>query len=57
MEISYLMYGETALGTGTVKSKGSLNGTPFDVTLRVTTVHVNRAGRWQLVAWQSTRMP
>lgn len=57
VEIKYRFFGEFAVGTGTVKSKGSLNGTPFDVTLRVTTVHLNRGGRWQLAAWQSTRIP
>jgi hypothetical protein len=57
VELKYQVYAEYAVGTGTVKSKGTLNGTAFDVMLRVTTVHVKRAGRWQLVAWQSTRMP
>ena len=58
VQLSYQWYGESvAVGTGTVKSKGSLGGTPFDVTLRVTTVHVQRNLQWQLVAWQSTRIP
>jgi uncharacterized protein DUF4440 len=57
VELSYRSYGETVLGTGTVKSRGSIGGTAFDVTLRVTTVHVRRGGRWLLAAWQSTRMP
>lgn len=57
VEMKYRFHGEFAVGTGIVKSKGSLNGTPFDVTLRVTTVHLNRGGRWQLAAWQSTRIP
>lgn len=46
-----------AMGTGVVKAKGLLNGTPFDVILRVTTLHVWREGRWQLLSWQSTRVP
>lgn len=57
VDISYRSYGETVLGTGTVRSRGSLGGTAFDVTLRVTTVHVRRGGRWLLAAWQSTRLP
>ena len=57
VEMKYRWVGDVAVGAGTVKSKGSIGGTPFDVTLRVTTVHVERGGRWQLVAWQSTRIP
>ena len=58
VSMSYRWYDQTiAVGTGTVRSKGSLNGTPFDVTLRVTTVHVQRDLQWQLLAWQSTRIP
>jgi hypothetical protein len=54
----YAFYGPSlAVGSGVVKAKGVLNGTPFDVILRVTTTHVWREGRWQMVTWQSTRMP
>jgi hypothetical protein len=54
----YALYGaDVALGNGVVKAKGILNGTPFDVILRVTTMHAWRDGRWQLVSWQSTRIP
>ena len=55
--ITYRFYGELAIGTGEVKSKGALDGTAFDVRLRVSTVHQRREGRWQLLLWQSTRMP
>lgn len=55
--MGYRIYGDLAVGSGTVKSRGTLNGTAFDVMLRVSTVHVMREGRWQLVLWQSTRMP
>jgi hypothetical protein len=54
----YALYGpDVAMGNGVVKAKGILNGTPFDVILRVTTMHAWRDGRWQLVSWQSTRIP
>jgi len=54
----YTRYGpDVAVGNGVVKAKGMLNGTPFDVILRVTTMHAWREGRWQLVTWQSTRIP
>ena len=55
--VSYRFYGELAVGTGEVKSKGTLDGTAFDVRLRISTVHQQREGRWQLLLWQSTRLP
>ena len=57
VSLSYRLVGETAIGTGIVSARGSLEGTPFDVTLRVTTVHARGDGAWRLLAWQSTRMP
>ena len=57
VEMAYRLFGDAVVGTGTVKSKGSIGGTAFDVTLRVTTVHLRRGGKWLLVAWQSTRVP
>jgi hypothetical protein len=55
--MGFHIYGDVAVGSGIVKSRGTLNGTPFDVTLRVSTVHLMRDGRWQLALWQSTRIP
>jgi hypothetical protein len=57
LEMAYRWVGGVAIGAGRVQSKGTIGGTPFDVVLRVTTVHVERNGRWQLAAWQSTRVP
>ena len=57
VSLSYRLVGELAIGTGIVSAKGSLEGTAFDVTLRVTTVHLRRDGTWRLLAWQSTRIP
>jgi len=56
--VRYALHGlDFALGNGVVRAKGLLNSAPFDVILRVTTVHAWREGRWQLLSWQSTRMP
>ena len=55
--LSYRLVGEIAIGIGIVSAKGSLEGTAFDVMLRVTTVHARGDGAWRLLAWQSTRMP
>jgi hypothetical protein len=57
VSLSYRLVGEVAIGAGIVSAKGSLEGTAFDVMLRVTTVHVRRDGTWRLLTWQSTRMP
>ncbi len=50
-------HGDLALGAGMVYAAGFLRGTPFDVALRVSTVHRLRGGRWELLSWQSTRVP
>jgi hypothetical protein len=55
--LSYRLVGDVAIGSGIVSAKGSLEGTGFDVMLRVTTVHVRGEGTWRLLAWQSTRIP
>jgi len=33
------------------------NGAIRRLSLRFTEVYVRRAGRWELVVWQSTRLP
>lgn len=57
VSLSYRLMGELAIGTGIVSAQGSLEGTAFEVTLRVTTVHARGEGAWRLLAWQSTRIP
>jgi ketosteroid isomerase-like protein len=57
VSLSYRMVGDLAIGTGIVSARGSLEGTGFDVMLRVTTVHARGNGTWRLLAWQSTRVP
>jgi hypothetical protein len=57
VSLAYRLVGELAIGTGLVSAQGALEGTAFDVTLRVTTVHARQDGTWRLLAWQSTRVP
>ena len=57
VSLAYRLVGDLAIGTGIVSAKGSLEGTGFDVMLRVTTVHARGEGAWRLLAWQSTRIP
>jgi ketosteroid isomerase-like protein len=57
VSLSYRVVGDLAIGIGIVSARGSLEGTGFDVMLRVTTVHARGNGTWRLLAWQSTRVP
>ena len=49
-------YGTTAVSDGRVKYRGRLEGKEFEFTVRFIEVYVQRRGRWQLVAYQSTRI-
>jgi ketosteroid isomerase-like protein len=50
-------YGETAVLTGRTRVKVKSRGEDLSLQLRFTLVYAKRAGRWQMVAWQSTRLP
>ncbi len=49
------VYGETGVVTGLLKVKLTAQAAPY--TLRFTDTWVRRNNRWQLVAFQATRMP
>lgn len=49
-------YGTTAVGTGRAVFKVRADGKETDLQLRFIDVYARRHGRWQLVAWQSTRL-
>ncbi len=51
------LYGDTAVLTGITKVFSTYHGKEGRPTLRFTIVYVKRAGRWQMVAWQSTGVP
>jgi hypothetical protein len=57
LEMSHRIFGTTAVGNGRVKVGVQMNGQKLVVDLLFTTVQVKRHGRWELVAWQSTRVP
>jgi hypothetical protein len=48
---------ETAIVNGAMRIDGEQAGQPIALHINFTDVYVNRDGRWQLVAWQSTRLP
>lgn len=56
LEMTYRVMGATVVGNGRVRVRVELGGQDLTLELLVTTVHVRRDGRWQLAAWQSTRV-
>ena len=49
--------GDTVVLTGVAQIKVVANGTPNAFGVRFTDVYAKRDGRWQMVTWQSTRLP
>jgi ketosteroid isomerase-like protein len=50
-------FGDTVVLTGIAQIKIVSNGTPNAFGVRFTDVYAKRDGRWQMVTWQSTRLP
>ena len=49
--------GDTVVLTGIAQIKVVSNGTPNAFGVRFTDVYAKRGGNWQMVTWQSTRLP
>jgi hypothetical protein len=49
--------GDTVVLTGIAQIKVMSNGAPNAFGVRFTDVYTRREGRWQMVTWQSTRLP
>jgi len=49
--------GDTVVLTGVAQIKVTANGTANAFGVRFTDVYAKRNGRWQMVTWQSTRLP
>ncbi len=49
--------GDVVVLTGIARIKVTSNGTPNAFGVRFTDVYARRGGRWQMVAWQSTKLP
>lgn len=56
-EFQARLYGTVAIGTGYITVRGQLGGQPMTLELRYTDAYAWRAGHWQLINWQSTRLP
>jgi ketosteroid isomerase-like protein len=49
--------GTAVVLTGAARISVTSNGNPINFGVRFTDVYVNKGGEWQMVAWQSTRLP
>ena len=49
--------GDTVVLTGVAQIKVTVNGNPLAFGVRFTDVYAKRDGRWQMVTWQSTKLP
>jgi ketosteroid isomerase-like protein len=50
-------YGHAVVLTGAARIHVTSRGNPTSFGVRFTDVYVNKGGQWQMVAWQSTRLP
>jgi ketosteroid isomerase-like protein len=55
-DMSARVFGDTGVVIGVVSLKGTTGGQAFDVDMRFTDTFVRRAGKWQMVAAQVTRI-
>jgi hypothetical protein len=49
--------GDAVVLTGAARIGVMSSGNPVSFRVRFTDVYVNKGGKWQMVAWQSTRLP
>jgi hypothetical protein len=56
-DVKVRVYGDTAIVTGKAKLKTVSKGQESSFQVRFTDVYAKRNGHWQMVAWQSTRLP
>lgn len=56
-ELKVRVYGSAAVITGRAEFKSESHGQAATMQLRFTDTYVRQNGRWQMVAWESTRSP
>jgi ketosteroid isomerase-like protein len=56
-DIRVRVYGTTGVVTGVARVKVQVKGELLQFQLRFTDVYVKKDDRWQMVAWQATRLP
>ena len=50
-------YGDTVVLTGVARISVNSGGNAMNFGVRFTDIWVNKGGNWQMVAWQSTKLP
>ena len=56
-DVKVRQYGDAAVVTGSAKFHVNANGQDIKFQVRFTDVYAKRDGAWQMVAWQSTKLP
>ncbi len=56
-DVKVRVYAAAAVVTGRAAVKIKVNGQEKNLQIRFIDVYVKRKGHWQMVAWQSTRLP
>ena len=56
-DVNVRVYGDTAVVTGSAKMRVVSRGQNHSFASRFTDVYAKQDDRWQMVAWQSTRIP
>ncbi len=56
-DLQVRVYGTTGVVTGVARVRVRVQGEPLSFQLRFTDVYVKNGDRWQMVAWQATRLP
>jgi ketosteroid isomerase-like protein len=56
-EVKAQDYGDTVVLTGAARISVTSGGRAMEFGVRFTDVYIRKGGRWQMVAWQSTRLP
>jgi hypothetical protein len=51
------VYGNTAIINGKILIKATNNGETINTTLKYTDVYVRKGSQWQMVTWQSLKVP
>jgi hypothetical protein len=49
--------GDAVVLTGSARIDVMSNENPISFSVRFTDAYANKGGQWQMVAWQSTRLP
>lgn len=57
VSVQVRLFGKIAVTNGNLLAKGLVNQKAFDVNLTYTAIYKKKKKSWQLVNWQSTRIP